>query len=99
MSARITITINGTPVPVDLDENALRAIAAALPDPDSGPTWPQWMAVETAARYLDASPERLRKLAGRRQIPFVQEAKGCRLEFSRADLDRWMRSRRVGASE
>jgi excisionase family DNA binding protein len=55
-------------------------------------SWPEWMSVETAARYLDASPERLRKLVARREIPFHQEAPGCRVFFARRDLDDWMTS-------
>jgi excisionase family DNA binding protein len=49
--------------------------------------WPEWMSVETAARYLDVSPERVRKLQSRREIPFHQEGPGCRVFFRRSDLD------------
>jgi excisionase family DNA binding protein len=52
--------------------------------------WPEWLSVETAARYLDVSPERLRKLQARREIPYHQEAPGCRVLFRRRDLDEWM---------
>jgi excisionase family DNA binding protein len=54
--------------------------------------WPAWMSVATAARYLDCSEERLRKLVARQEIPFSQEAVGCRISFSRIDLDAWMAS-------
>ena len=60
-----------------------------------GERWPEWMAIETAARYLDVSPHRLRKLVSRREIPFHQEDKGCRVLFRRGDLDDWMSSFRV----
>jgi len=59
--------------------------------------WPEWMAVETAARYLDVSPQRLRKQVAQRQIPFHQEDKGCRVLFRRSDLDEWMSSFHVPA--
>jgi excisionase family DNA binding protein len=49
------------------------------------------MSIETAARYLDAPVERLRKLKERRAIPFSQEAPECRVHFSRSALDEWMR--------
>ena len=49
--------------------------------------WPEWMGVETAARYLDISPERVRKLQARRLIPYHQEGPGCRVFFRRAELD------------
>lgn len=52
--------------------------------------WPKWMSVDTAARYLDVSPERVRKLVARRELPFHQEGRGCRVLFSRSDLDDWM---------
>lgn len=53
-------------------------------------SWPAFMSVETAARYLDVSPERLRKLQARGEVPYLQEAPGCRVFFSREDLDEWM---------
>jgi excisionase family DNA binding protein len=95
----VEIELNGTRVPIDLDEQALHAIAVALPCSSGREPWPQWMSAERAAAYLGCSVERLRKLVARRQIPFAQEGRGCRLEFSRDDLDEWMRSRRVEASE
>jgi excisionase family DNA binding protein len=49
--------------------------------------WPEWMGIETAARYLDVSVERLRKLQARRQLPFHQEGRGCRVFFCRSELD------------
>lgn len=52
--------------------------------------WPEWMSVTTAARYLDVSPERLRKLQARRLLPFHQEAAGCRVFFRRSELDEAM---------
>jgi excisionase family DNA binding protein len=54
--------------------------------------WPEWMSVETAARYLDVLPERVRKLKDRREIPFHQEGVGCRVFFARRDLDEWMQT-------
>ena len=39
-------------------------------------TWPECMSVQTAASYMDCSPERLRKLIARREIPFVQQCSG-----------------------
>jgi excisionase family DNA binding protein len=54
------------------------------------------MNTSTAARYLDVSPERVRKLQARREIPFAQEAPGCRVSFSRRELDAWMRTFRQG---
>jgi excisionase family DNA binding protein len=49
--------------------------------------WPEWMGIETAAKYLDVSVERVRKLQARRQLPFHQEGPGCRVFFRRSELD------------
>ena len=82
----------------------IEALAAAVSErllPDFNTTrtdpWPEWMAIDTAARYLDVSPQRLRKQVAQRQIPFHQEDKGCRVLFRRSDLDEWMTSFRVPA--
>ena len=63
----------------------LRAERATAP-------WPEWMSVEMAARYLDFSEERVRKLKESRRIPFHQEGPGCRVFFRRTELDEWMRA-------
>lgn len=58
--------------------------------------WPEWMSVETAARYLDVSEERVRKLKDRRAIPYYQEGRGCRLFLRRSELDAWLDAQREG---
>jgi excisionase family DNA binding protein len=84
---------------IELPGELVEAIVAAVMEhvierlalhESAGDAWPAWMSVETAARYLDVSPERLRKLQARRHVPFHQEAPGCRVLFSRTDLDEWM---------
>ena len=60
-------------------------------------TAPEWMSVESAARYLDVSPERVRKLVARRTIPHYQEGPGCRVFLRRRELDEWMLRSRVAA--
>jgi excisionase family DNA binding protein len=86
----IHVELNGVRVPFVLDDDALAAIAAALERPIDDSARQEWMNVESAARYLDVSPERVRKLVARREIPFTQEAPGCRVFFSRSDLAAWM---------
>lgn len=80
-----------------LDAIAERAAAIVLgrlrEERNDGASWPEWMSVETAARYLDASPERVRKLAARGELPFSQEAPGCRVFFRRSELDEAMARR------
>jgi excisionase family DNA binding protein len=58
-----------------------------LRDPEAEGGWPAWMSVETAARYLDVSPERVRKLQARGKLPYYQHAPGCRVFFNRRELD------------
>jgi excisionase family DNA binding protein len=83
-----------TPLSVDLPEEALQAIAErvvgmlqACSSTHEDGRWPEWMSVETAARYLDVSPERVRKLQARGQLPYYQEGPGCRVFFHRRELD------------
>jgi excisionase family DNA binding protein len=78
---------------IAVSERLLPALRAA----GEAERWPEWMAIETAARYLDVSPQRLRKLVSRREIPFHQEDKGCRILFRRGDLDDWMSTFHVPA--
>jgi excisionase family DNA binding protein len=90
-------------VSLTIPDEVVNAIAAALTErllpilrsATSAEQWPEWMAIDTAARYLDVSPQRLRKLVARRQIPFHQEDTGCRILFRRSDLDQWMAGFRV----
>jgi excisionase family DNA binding protein len=86
------------PVPVEL----LEAIAALVEErlaerlaaPAASEPWPEYMSVDTAGRYLDVSAERIRKLVARREIPFHQEGRGCRVLLNRRDLDAWMAGQR-----
>jgi excisionase family DNA binding protein len=80
-----------------LDDEALTGIAEQVAEilrsrPKDGESWAEWLNVSSAARYLDCSPERIRKLVARRAIPFHQEDVGCRVMFSRPDLDAWMKT-------
>lgn len=86
-----------TPVELVLPASAIETLASAvtshvieeLDAPEPAERSP-WMSVATAARYLDVSEERLRKLIQRREVPFYQEAPRCRVLLNRADLDNWM---------
>lgn len=62
---------------------------------DEAGAWPEWMNIETLARYLDCSPQRIRKLVARREIPFAQEAAGCRISFCRRSIDEWLRDSEI----
>ena len=81
-----------------VEEVTARVLAQLAEREADGDAWPEWMSVETAARYLDVSEERVRKLKDRREIPHYQEAPGCRVFFRRSDLDEWMGGFRQGES-
>lgn len=92
MTVVVEVMLNGIAVPVTLDEAALAAIAAAAErNTVEGEATPQWMNVASLSRYLDCTPERIRKLVARKSIPYVQEGVGCRLSFDRDAIDDWMR--------
>ena len=84
-------------VELHLPASVLEAIVAEtksrvlveLNDRSDGPGSP-WMNAETAARYLDCSVERIRKLKERHHLPYHQEGPGCRVLFNKSDLDEWM---------
>lgn len=59
---------------------------------------PEWLSIETAATYLDVSPERVRKLVARRALPHYQEGPGCRVFLHRSELDEWMSRSRIAAT-
>jgi excisionase family DNA binding protein len=92
VSIRVELELNGARVPVMLGSAAVAAIAAAVARNEHDEGWPDWMGVETTARYLDVSPERVRKLIAARRIPYSQEAPGCRVFMRRSALDGWMES-------
>jgi excisionase family DNA binding protein len=74
-----------------LAQRAAEIVLASLGEQEGARSaWPEWMSVETAARYLNASEERVRKLKDRREIPCYQEGPGCRVFFRRSELDEWM---------
>ena len=85
-------------VPTELIElvatRAAELVAERLARQDAEP-WPEWMSIETAARYLDCTVQRMRKLVARREVPYSQESPGCRVFFHRLELDRWMADQRV----
>ena len=91
-----SVTVSVPPELIELVAiRAAELVVQQLAARDDG-QWPAWMSIETAARYLDSPVQRLRKLVARREIPYSQEAPGCRVFFARADLDQWMAARRTG---
>lgn len=89
----IVLRIGGQPLVAELDEDAVAAIAAALPT--ASEPWPAWMDVREAARYLGVTVGRVEKLKARGKIPSYQEGRGCRVSFHRPELDAWMKGFRA----
>jgi excisionase family DNA binding protein len=97
-TARVPRDVAGTAslaivVPEQLVQAIVERVLVVLDEREQAreSAWPEWMSVETAAAYLDVSPERVRKLQARGQLPFFQEAPGCRVTFSRRELDETIR--------
>jgi excisionase family DNA binding protein len=88
-----------------LGPDAITAIAEAVAEihaareiaGSGSETWPAWMGVEGASRYIGCSKGRVYKLVQRREIPYVQAGEGARLFFSRDDLDEHMLRSRIPA--
>jgi excisionase family DNA binding protein len=95
--------VDGVAVQVILDDKALKTIIEAveervlahLADRNQGDGWPEWMSVETAARYLDCSEERVRKLVANNRLPSYSEGRGCRRFLNRSELDEAMKRLRT----
>jgi excisionase family DNA binding protein len=103
VTANTAAELSGEPIKVSVEISAdvlelvisavtERVLATRVDDSLGGGLPPEWMTVENAARYLDMKVERLRKLVAYREVPFHQEAPGCRIYFRRRDLDEWMAS-------
>jgi len=84
-------------VPPEMLEAVAERAAEIVLERSPASSWPEWMSVDTAARYLDVPVERVRKLKERRELPYYQDAPGCRVFFRRAELDAWMAGCRVSA--
>jgi hypothetical protein len=54
-----------------------------------------WLDVKHGAEYIGASANALRKAADRRELPFEQEAAGCKMWFRRSALDAYRRGHRT----
>ncbi len=69
-----------------LVERIAAEVAARIGAPETSP----WLDVAGAAEYLSCSPERIRKLVARREVPFHQERPGGRIFLHKRELDEWL---------
>jgi excisionase family DNA binding protein len=88
----ITVTLNGVPVPIELDEHAVHAIAvavAACAPPLAGAT--PFLTVQETAEYLRCSRQRVYDLLSAGRLPRVKE--GARTLIRRSDIDTYLQDR------
>ena len=86
MSVVVSITLNGTKVPVELDDDALSAIATAI-TPQPEPPSP-YMSIVEAANYLRCSRQRVDDLLSARRLERVKD--GARVLIRRHDLEAYL---------
>jgi excisionase family DNA binding protein len=81
----LTVELNGVPVPVpvELDDVALAAIAAAVPHAAALPASP-YMTIPEAADYLRCPRQRIDDLLSQRRLARFKD--GARTLVSRAEL-------------
>ena len=88
-----------------LDDDALDALAERLAPrlesrfgqgPGAKAGADRWMTTAEAAAYVGMSTNGIHKLTSARQVPFVQDAPGCRCYFRRSELDAWRQNGRPG---
>ena len=87
MSVRVEIDLNGTRVPVLLDDQALAAIAAALDQPTTEPPSP-YVTIPEAAELLRCRRQRVDDLLSQRRLTRVKD--GSRTLIARAELDAYI---------
>jgi excisionase family DNA binding protein len=90
VSGTLTFTLPAETLAAVAEHTAEMVLSRVVARGGADTAWPEWMSVETAARYLDAPEERVRKLKDRREIPHYQEGPRCRVFFRRSELDDWM---------
>ena len=87
----VTLLLNGAHVPVELDEAALAAIAAALPtNPEPSEPPSKFLTVVEAAAYLRCDRQRIDDLLSSRRLDRVKD--GARTLIRRTDVDAYLES-------
>jgi len=86
--------MNGVPVPVELDDAALAAIAAAVA-PDAGNSAPEspYLSAEEAAAYLRCSRQRVYDLLSARRLTRIKD--GSRTLLARSEVEEYLNGRRT----
>lgn len=87
MSVTVRVEINGVAVPVEIGDDALAAIAVALPKPELPPP-PEYATVVEAAEILRAKPQRVYDLLSARVL--TRHKDGSRTLVERAELEAYL---------
>jgi len=88
VSVTVTVLLNGVSVPVVLDDDALAAIAAVTPQPETAAPESPFMTIVEAAGYLRCSRQRIDDLLSARRLERVKD--GARTLIRRSDLDAYL---------
>ncbi len=84
MTLTIVASLNGVPVPLVLDDDAVAALVAALPLRDTAPPSP-YMTIAEAAAYLRCKRHRVDDLLSQGRLERVKD--GSRTLIRRRDID------------
>lgn len=82
----VEVLLNGVPVPIVLDDDALTTIAAALPQTVEPPS--PYLSIVEAAAYLRTSRQRVDDLLSARKLTRCKD--GARTLIERAELDAYL---------
>lgn len=85
MTVTVTLSLNGTPVPVTLDDAALAAIAAALPDAGTEIPESKFLTIAETAELLRCKRQRVDDLLSSGRL--TRHKEGGRTLVSRAELE------------
>ena len=59
------------PIPDEIIGTIIEAVTARMLAARQDDGWPEWMSIQTAAKYLDVSPERITKLYASGSLPHL----------------------------
>jgi excisionase family DNA binding protein len=89
VSVTVTVDVNGAAVPVTFNDQAIRAIAGAMPTTNAATlTVSPYMSVVEAAEYLRCSRQRIDDLLSQRKLRRVKD--GRRTLISRSELEAYL---------
>jgi excisionase family DNA binding protein len=88
VSVVVNVLVNGARVPVELDDDALAAIAAAIAMNDDPESASPYMTILEAAEYLRCSRQRVYDLLSARRLSRFKD--GARTLVNRAEVDEYL---------